>query len=119
MRLSLRSHMPVRGIRVSPKRDPESFKVCPPRPLRVASVAGPSGIPSWLASLPFWSSQPPARCIPSGLPSVAILLAVARRWRGSGSFRTDALGPSGIPSESERQKLQEKLAGKRDANTPG
>ena len=51
MRLRLRSHMPVRGIRVSPERDPESFKVCPPRPLRVASVAGPSGIPSWLASL--------------------------------------------------------------------
>ena len=39
--------MPVRGIRVSPERAPESFKVCPPRP----PVAGPSGIPSWLASL--------------------------------------------------------------------
>ena len=47
MRLRLRSHMPVRGIRVPPERDPESFKVCPPRPLRVAS--GSSGTPSWLA----------------------------------------------------------------------
>ena len=43
MRLRLRSHMPVRGIRVSPERDPESLKVCPPRPLRVAELASESG----------------------------------------------------------------------------
>ena len=35
VRLRLRSHMPARGIRVSPERDPEGFKVCPPRPLCV------------------------------------------------------------------------------------
>ena len=77
--LSLPAKAPSRGIRSRPERDPE-----------LASEPGRFG--------PFSRLR-----VASGLPSVAILLAVARWW-GSGSFRTDALGPSGIPSESAWQK---------------